>query len=1069
MAQKRCKRAQITLFLIIGVLMLFILGFLFYLTSQAEIIPEEATIEQSISQLVAQCLKKRIIESYAITGIDADRTRRYVDHELLSCADLSLFQDQADISHGRISSTVQVSEKTISAEVMLPITIKQGDSVIRLDSFNYHLPRYRVTQLPLDESNRLTKTVIARSADDRLELYLQQGTLAKTNDEKPLENITIHTRSVAQGDPTLFYYTVYDLQPHGAYFSPKARLSMKYVPSYNIENSLSLVKREVDSNFWKLMDSTPDAQRQMIETYIVGFSELGADSECESMLFVDTGELVLMQEAEHCSGDFQITLNQEDTVLCEMHLVDSAIEEKIVGQGLRMNTDHKQYAVYDHELMGLSCKDQPQEEKENCLHDSKVLETINIAINNQLKNQDNPRQVQFFVHINNSEASDCNNKRARFAFMIKGDNINCGNLGLSSGRCCGSMYECTVTDPILPPEEPALDDPEACGNKKGIMLHLQDTLLKPHEDYWPFLLEETKSIVGNKGWVLETVGIGNPIGNVRSFIEAAKGAGMRPIMRLMPKQDASGFDPVEFAEYAYDMSQGDDYFVQVCNEPNHAPDPGLENPCHMDAQTYAHSMIIFAKTLHELDPDKRIKILNAGLDPYQDSAGYAQTLFDYRIDEGTEHEFVFHDAIDIWASHAYDQQKWDAEMEVVSKENFPVILTEAGYQRHDPRYQSLCPHEGITKLFYNCLDPFGNMQDVKDRAKDIVVDDAACQFVEWTRCENFCKNNFPKCTKLEGYDAITGAPIHSTNCENCIEERGYTEDEVKYCCKECTYWCVIDDDTEIDWDNVDTWIDAQNSYAGYIQGKLGEWSSREEVIGIIPFLQIDGKELTGKLVKYDYECAEAANWRPYYWEYVEYRGEENGEEVPIHRACKDAVYPEMTDPYRYPVFDSNSGAIPTDVCPFEESGYDLDEEEEGTSTTPELPEPGRASSCITGNCMTLCLDASCSDGLVSWTASMSNPGCEHDEDFGDTFLDAMPIYDEPLECNYGIKDEEGILDRELNVLALIAPESRVTVSGFHDYGSGIHPLNFCLHCHTLEDSSWDEHDDFCVSTQIECG
>lgn len=915
MAKKRCKRAQITLFLIIGIFMLFAVGFLLFVASQTRFLPRETGIEQSVSQLVAQCLKKRVIESYALTGIDADRTRRYVDHELLSCADLTVFEDQADISHGDVISTVRVSDRMISTEIELPITIRQGDSIIKLNKFNYHLPRYYTTKLPLDANGRLSEGVFARSADDRLELYLQPGTIALTNDEQPLEEITIHTRTITQRDPVLYYYTVYDLQPHGAYFQPKAKLRIKYVPSFNIENALQIVKREIDSNFWKEMESRPDTQRHMIETEIVGFSEVGLDPECEDTVYVK-GEIGLAEDDYgKCSGEYKIELTGNgDKALCGLYLVDSAVEDSIEEQGFRMNYDIISAALYDQEL---TTQD---------LHDSEVLEIINIAINNKVR----PNMNKFFVKVKGEE--ECGQRKADLVFRIIGKNIECGNI--DAGQCCDDITGCQVSDdPIDLAEPPELDEPEPCGSKKGIVIHLRDTLLNP--DYWPLYVEEAKELVGTDGWVLEDVEVvSTPIGWVHDFTQAVKDAGMKPIIRLSPKETAQGFDPVVFANYAYDIGEGLEppgYFVQVCNEPN--GEKGWS--CEMSAEEYAENMLAFIDKLHELDPDERVKVVSAGLDP-TGSIGYAETLFNYRVVEEDGTETVFHDAIDIWGSHAYDEAKWKAEMDIVAKENIPVILTEAGFPVDDPRYEDLCTGEDVTKLWYHCVDPlWDDYGDLQERTKEIDVDYGECDRNKWGLCK--CEEEWPANCCDQSIDP---------DCDPCeCYEYPYNE----LCCgDECKLWCIIK------WEEGEklyNWRLAHEDFANYMVERHDAWSSEEWehedlLIGITPFLLFDGKEITGDPVerggedlKFDYYCTKPDNWRPYYWEYVQYEGEENGVTVPIHRECEGISYPYMEDPYRYPVFEPYiiNEQYPTYNCPFLPSGYD--EDVEGEAIPPgELPE-----------------------------------------------------------------------------------------------------------------------------------
>ncbi len=728
MVEKRCNRAQITLFLIIGIFVLFIFGFLMFVVSSTTV-TKKPGLEQQVSQLIAYCIKKTIIESYSIPGIDADRIKADIDSKLLECADLSLFEEDAEISHGGVNSNIRVSNTTIFTDVELPIVIKKGGYIVNLESFNYILPRLYTETLPLDNEGRLTRDFIIRSSDDMLELYLQKGTLAMTNDNQPLRAITIYTLSITQSDPTLGYYTVYDLRPHGAYFQPKAKLSIKYLPG-SASYSSYVVKREIDSGLWRIMDSTVDSASQTVETEIDGFSE--------------------------------------------------------VGRGYS-----------------------------------------------------------------------------------------------------------TPPSPV-------------CGNKKGIVLHLRDTLMDPA--YWPLYIEEAKAITGAGGWVLEDVAVGVSPGDVKAFIQAVKDAGLRPIIRLTP--ESGSYDAKSFAKFAYQIGQGlnpSGYFVQVCNEPNHQ---GW--PCQMDPQTYAQQMIKFTKELHRLDKDRKIKVVSAGLDPTQDAAGYAKVLFDYTGSDG----LTFHDAIDAWATHAYDAAQWQAEMDIVGKEELPVFVTEGGYPPSDGQLDKLCPKEAVTKLLYNCINPLdgGDTSGIEDRAKKITITKGECEGNKWDFCD--CEEKWPK---------------QDCDDDDSADDCCYEDKEDNECCQKCSLWCLIDK-REDGWNDIRDWKSAHQEFASYITGKLNTWGQDERVVGVTPFMLFDGKEITGDILKrggidlkFDYQCQkkDIDNWRPRYWEYVLYKGDFGG--TP-QRACDGVSDPQMPDPYRYPVMTAVAGlSISNDECPFATSGPDIND------------------------------------------------------------------------------------------------------------------------------------------------
>lgn len=96
------------------------------------------------------------------------------------------------------------------------------------------------------------------------------------------------------------------------------------------------------------------------------------------------------------------------------------------------------------------------------------------------------------------------------------------------------------------------------------------------------------------------------------------------------------------------------HYVIVGNEPNHGNEWGGKP----DAEAYAHFLIDMAEALHRADP--RIRVLNAGLDPYTPHTGstpfvdgmYYMDSETFMDEMAAAYPAVF-TVIDAWASHAY--------------------------------------------------------------------------------------------------------------------------------------------------------------------------------------------------------------------------------------------------------------------------------------------------------------------------------------------------------------------------------------------------------------------------------
>lgn len=170
------NKAQITLFIILGLVIIIAISFVLYLRSPVIEKTEEITqlpIElQPIKLFIDACIKNTGEEginlvskqggyylvpensAYNISyfyylGISsiptletiASEISNYVKEKLPSCLDFKPFEEQGfDIKKGNLTATTMIREKYVVFDVNYPVTTKKGDTTSELNKFKVEVP-----------------------------------------------------------------------------------------------------------------------------------------------------------------------------------------------------------------------------------------------------------------------------------------------------------------------------------------------------------------------------------------------------------------------------------------------------------------------------------------------------------------------------------------------------------------------------------------------------------------------------------------------------------------------------------------------------------------------------------------------------------------------------------------------------------------------------------------------------------------------------------------------------------------------------------------------------------------
>ncbi len=284
------KKAQITIFIIAALILVFFIGFM--LMSRNAVInkADQIDIEQASLQaekIVNTCLESKTIEAIQRIPIRKENEELqadYIENGVKKCADFSTIKG-ADISAGSARAIVYLSDTTLKTELEYPIIIKGDEGQKQISSFSSTISRE--TRLPLElETGVMQETKVIVSGNKKLELTIPKGTIV-TKENVPIDEIQIKLLDKNynnRGNTVVAGNVIYEGLPDGATFEPYAEVALKFdeadVPAGASKESMSIVYFDEKKDFWVGLESEVDKEANVIRAKIKHFSALAMAAGC---------------------------------------------------------------------------------------------------------------------------------------------------------------------------------------------------------------------------------------------------------------------------------------------------------------------------------------------------------------------------------------------------------------------------------------------------------------------------------------------------------------------------------------------------------------------------------------------------------------------------------------------------------------------------------------------------------------------------------------------------------------------------------------------------------------------
>ena len=281
------KKAQITIFVILGLLILIIGIILLFMKDISKNSNQDIEIKKSTSaslnavavkQYANACVEKSFAKSIEINGIqDKGLISSFLNHELGKC-NYSDFEEQgANITVGSITSTVIVNPGRIVAQVKYPLEVKQGDYTQRFESFFSEYMLTNTQAIDTDVQGKALKAQIVNSPNAYLSLSIPSSTIIKDSSGNGLESISVKIQD-ASIENEVITGVMYDLSPSGTAFSQPVKITLRYDAAIELiagnEEDLVILYRHNPSENWVRLPTNTNKEANTLTAYIDSFSQV---------------------------------------------------------------------------------------------------------------------------------------------------------------------------------------------------------------------------------------------------------------------------------------------------------------------------------------------------------------------------------------------------------------------------------------------------------------------------------------------------------------------------------------------------------------------------------------------------------------------------------------------------------------------------------------------------------------------------------------------------------------------------------------------------------------------------
>jgi hypothetical protein len=272
------KKSQITVYIIIGILVIAAFGIVLFNSGR----PDDAgfpdkTIGMTtefVDNRMDDCLNDIIIETIDKEGLCSDIPfESMIKENLFSCINMTYLKMQGFTIAMKTKPqkvNVTLTEEEIVANVEYPIFIRKGETKVEFFSREFTLPRTRSLSIMLDDSGRASSEQYLMSSDLDLELRIPKGTKVSGSD-----SVSVKIEEICPDDPSVLGKVKYVFTPDRMEFEPNAFLTIRYGDKdvSKLSNEAEFKLAFLDRDHWEIVSSSSDVDMKKIEASTTHLSD----------------------------------------------------------------------------------------------------------------------------------------------------------------------------------------------------------------------------------------------------------------------------------------------------------------------------------------------------------------------------------------------------------------------------------------------------------------------------------------------------------------------------------------------------------------------------------------------------------------------------------------------------------------------------------------------------------------------------------------------------------------------------------------------------------------------------
>lgn len=324
------KGQAVSLFLVVGVILLISFGVFLYLRTAVTRQPSDVStnFETQKVQLATQiqdCLRTQTKEGVGLYGLNywssEDEIKYYIENNLDECIPFEAFEKQGlRIEKEDIETNATITDNYLEIKVKYPITMSSKISSAEIENFIYDMEISKEKFMPND-NGIVTQDTIIELKDAGIKLEIPKGTLMldMSNIEKGKEiprvdkvSIRVKGKNIIRDHfDTGISNKLYDLKPDDTWFYPAVKLSLGYdeitLPESTKEDDLRIVYFNNYLGKWIELETQVDKKNNILTTYVNHFSTYAIKIAEEAGSFASVGS-----EKEFCNNLYEDLMINRD-------------------------------------------------------------------------------------------------------------------------------------------------------------------------------------------------------------------------------------------------------------------------------------------------------------------------------------------------------------------------------------------------------------------------------------------------------------------------------------------------------------------------------------------------------------------------------------------------------------------------------------------------------------------------------------------------------------------------------------------------------------------------------------